>query len=99
MGGMYGVKATESAIDLTMVVAVAIIQEAQKSGWKWSDLPAFLKSPKLEEALKPVIATATAIPSEIGELDLWDDIELGRYVYGKVQQLVEEIKKVPKGAP
>lgn len=95
MGGKYGVQATESVVDLVMVVATAIVQEAQQTGWKWSDLPAFLKSPKLEEALKPVIATAVNVPAEVTELDVFDDIELGKHVYGAVQALVAEIKKVP----
>ncbi len=96
MGGQYGVKATEAAMDLLFVVSLAIVAEAQKTGWRWSDLPAFLKSPKLEEALKPVVATASHVPTEVGELDLWDDLELGRHVYGKIQELVAELKKVPK---
>jgi len=96
MGGKFGVKSTEAVLDLVQVVAVAIVEEAQKSGWKWSDVPAFLKSPELEAKVAPVLASGAQVPAELGELDIMDDIELGKHVYGIVQTIVAELKKVPK---
>ncbi len=44
------VKATEEELNLVKVVIVAVLQEAQKTGWSWLNLMAFLKSPAFEAA-------------------------------------------------
>ncbi len=96
MSGKFGVKATLEVLKLTKVVALSILAEVAKDGWQPSDLGAFLKSPDFEAVLKPVVADLAAVPAELTELDLWDDLELGKTVYATVQEVIAALKKLPK---
>ncbi len=96
MSGKFGVKATEEVLKLTKVMALAVLAEVAKDGWQVSDLGAFLKSPDFEAALKPVVTDLGLVPAELTELDLWDDLELGKNVYATVQEIIAALKKLPK---
>lgn len=96
MSGKFGVKATEEVLVLVKTVALSIIAEVSKDGYQMTDLLAFLKSPELEKSLAPVVKDLTMVPAELTELDVWDDIELGKFAYGIVQELVGALKTVVK---
>ncbi len=92
MGGKYGTKETQELLYLVKCVALPIVREAKKDGWQASDLGAFLKSAEFEEALGPAFEGVEGVANELTELDLRDDLALGRYVYGVVTDIIEELK-------
>lgn len=90
------VEATEQELNLIKVVVTSILLQAQTDGWKWADLPAFLKSPNFGQAVVQAVAAAPKVPGELTDLSLLDDIELGKYVYGMVTEILADLKKVKK---
>jgi hypothetical protein len=96
MAGQYGTKETQELLYLVKCIALPIVREVKKDGFQKTDLLAFLKSAEFEKALEPAIAGADAVPSELGELDLRDNLALGRYAYDTVMDIVEEIRATTK---
>lgn len=98
MGGKYGTKETQDLLYLVKCVALPIVREVKKDGFQPTDLGAFLKSPEFEAALKPAIEGTENVPAELAELDLLDDLALGKYAYGIVMDIVQEIRAAQKAA-
>jgi hypothetical protein len=92
MGGKLGTKETQDLLYLVKVSTLVVLREVMKDGFQPQDLGAVLKSPEFEAALKEAMANVTQVPAELTELDLFDDLALGRYVYGMVTDIVAELK-------
>lgn len=95
MAGTYGTKETQELLYVVKVAALAVIREAKKDGWQITDLGAFLKSAEFEAALSPALQGIEQVPEELAELDLRDDLALGRYAYSTVMDIVQELRAVP----
>ncbi len=96
MGGKFGTKATVEVIELVKVVAASIIAEVAKDGFQPTDLAAFLQSDAFTKKLAPVIDDIGLVLPEVTELDVWDDIAIGKEVYGVVQEIIADLKALKK---
>lgn len=92
MSGKYDTKGCVEILNLVKVISLSVIAAGMEDGWQWSDTLAFLKSPKFEEALKPVLADWALVPLEVMDLDIFDDIALGKEAYGMIQELVAALR-------
>lgn len=94
MGGQYGIKETKDVLDLVIgCVAMEIVKEIKKDGFQITDLGAFIKSPEFEAKLGAAIENIALVPSEAVEIDLFDGIALGRYAYGLMSELIDQLRK------
>lgn len=100
MAGKYGTKETQELLYATKVAILAVVREAKKDGWQPTDLGAFLKSAEFEAAVGPAVQGAEGVIDELGELDIWDDLVLGKYVYSMVTDIVGELRalRTPKAS-
>lgn len=96
MGGKHGTKETAECLYLVKVVALTVIREVKRDGFQVTDLGAFLKSAEFETALTAALTGVDEVPAELAELDLRDDLALGRAVYGVVTDVVQELRAAPK---
>ncbi len=92
MAGKYGVKETQELLYMVKAAALSIIREVKKDGFQLTDIGAFLKSAEFETAVVLAITGIEQVPEELAELDLRDDLALGRYIYGVVMDVVQELR-------
>lgn len=95
MAGKYGTKETQELLYATKVAILAVVRESKKDGWQVTDLGAFLKSAEFETAIGPALEGVEVVPEELAELDFRDDLALGRYAYGVVMDIVQELRAAP----
>ena len=84
-----GIKELKEALVYGFAVAGAIIAEG-KDGFQPADLGKVidkLLSDAYVVQLKAAIEGAASIPGEVAEVDLWEGIELGRFVLAEVKKL------------
>lgn len=96
MGGKYSTTETKELLTLIKAVGLAIIAESKKDGWQPKDLLAFLKSDLVEAAIGPALAGIEQVPAEVTELDFRDGLDLGRFAYGCMDELIDALKAVVK---
>lgn len=93
MGGKYGVKETKEVLNLVRVVMVPVLKAVAKDGFQVSDVLLGLSGPEFDAALAAAVQDLGLVVSEVAELDLMDDFELGRYAVPLVRELVAAAKK------
>lgn len=84
-----GIKELKEALVYGFAVAGAILAEG-KDGFQPSDLSKVvdkLLSDAYIEQLKAALEGASAIQAEVQGVDLWEGIELGRFVLAEVKKL------------
>jgi hypothetical protein len=94
MSGEYGVKETKEVLNLIKVIALSIVAEGKKDGWQPKDALAFLKSPHLEAAVSAAVAGIEQVPAELSDIGVLDGIDLGRYAYGVMDEVLDALKGV-----
>lgn len=92
MGGKFGTKNTKDCLYLSKVVTLCILREVKKDGFQIQDLGVFLKSGEFEGALAEALKDIDQVPDEVTELDFRDGLDLGRYVYGMADDILDEVR-------
>lgn len=98
MAGQFGTKETKELLYLVKCITLPIVREAKKDGFQATDILAFVKSPEFEAAVMPAVDGAELIDDEFAEIDVLDGLSLGKYVYGLVMDIVEEVRAAQKKA-
>lgn len=94
IAGEYGIKETKEVIDLVVgVVALETAKAVKKDGFQYKDLTEFLKSPELEAKVTAAIEGIEQVPHEMGDLGIVDGVALARYVYGKVDEVMDVLRQ------
>lgn len=88
------VKAIEDTLLVAKVVAVQII-EARAAG---KPVLSFIQSPEFQAAVATAVPELPEVPVEALGMGLLDDLELGRYIYGTVADIVAAVKAKPVAA-
>lgn len=95
-GIVMTVVAIEAVLNVAKTVAVSVLK-AHAAG---TPLAQAVQSPEFQAAVTQALADAAQVPAEAAGLTLMDDLELGRYVYGAVADIVQAVKAgaTPKAA-
>lgn len=88
-----GIKETKEVVTLAKVVTVLILQEAQKNGFQWGDLGAFLKSDEFAQTAIKAAEGIEKVGKELVDLDFIETIELSRHVYLASMEIIDQLKK------
>lgn len=96
MGGQFGTKETEDCLYLAKVVAINVLREVKRDGFQPMDLGAFLKSAEFEKAIHQAMENVDKVSSEVAELDFFDGLSLGRYVYLMASDILGELRALSK---
>lgn len=96
MAGKYGTKETKELLNVVKVVALSIVKEVKKDGFQPKDLAAFLKDPAFDAAVKPALEGIGEVVPEVTELDFFDGLDLGKYGYAVMDEILEALKGVVK---
>lgn len=92
MGGKHGTKNVKDCLYLGKVVTLCILREVKKDGFQYKDLGAFLKSAEFEAAVAEAVKDVDQVVPELTELDFFDGLDLGKYVYSSVNDILDELK-------
>lgn len=79
--GKHGVKSVKNLMSLGKLGVISILQAASKDGFQASDLLAPLGSQTFLQSLGHAIDDFAGVLPELGELDMWEGIELGQHAY------------------
>lgn len=93
MGGVYSVVNSKELVTLAKVVTVFLATESKKDGFQLTDVAKLLQSPEFLTAVGPALHDVEKVPSEMGEVDFVDGLELGRHTYSAVMEVLEAFKK------
>ncbi len=96
MAGKYDVHNTEELLTLVKLATISILQAIAKDGFQPKDLAAFLKSGTFEAAIAPALKDAHLVIPELSELDMWDGVQLAKFAYGQMDDILTEIKLAGK---
>lgn len=91
MGGQYGVSNAKELVSLACAVAVYMAKKA-KDGLSAGEIFGLLQDEAFKAAVGPALDNLNLVPSELGELDFGDGINLGRHTYEKVSEVLEAFK-------
>ncbi|MCP3681737.1 MAG: hypothetical protein GY861_03515 [bacterium] len=88
---MAGIKETKEVMALVKAIAIPILKEVKKDGFQPQDILAFIGSPGFTAALQPAISGITQVPAEVADISVMEGLELGKYVYDIVQEIMAEV--------
>jgi hypothetical protein len=91
-----GIKETKEVVTLGRVITIIILKAAQKDGFQWQDLGAFLNSPEFSQAVVPAVDGIQSVGKELVDLDFFEALELSRHVYGEAMAVLDVLKGAAK---
>jgi hypothetical protein len=92
MAGKYGIVETRELILFFKTLILRSVRETRVDGFQPEDLKRILNDPQLLKDFFLAVGGAETASKELHEIDFMDGLELGKFLYACVVEIVSELK-------
>jgi hypothetical protein len=93
MAGSYSIANTKEVVKLAKLVTIRLMKGLKSDGkFELDDLVTLLADPEVVIALTVAVEGIEKVPLEAKELDWKEGLELGKYVYDAVAEVLAAVK-------
>ena len=92
MAGKYGVQETREVLLFVKSLVVRVIKDSRVDGFSYEDFSSILSDPQVAKDFFIAVQGSDRVDEEVKELDFLDGVELSKFAYACVAEIIGELK-------